>query len=130
MSSMPISILLIDDDTDDNFIHTRAIEKSGINAEVAVCIDGKQALEHLRNSENRPDIIFLDVNMPIMGGWELLENLSDQGIEVRTLILLSTSSSYGDETRANTESLITQKLPKPLTKEKILQVVEEHVERS
>ena len=82
MATDPISILLIDDDDNDNFFHKRAIDKSGLNCKVDICNGSIDALDYLQNKGQyahngsnypAPKIIFLDINMPKMNGWEFLD---------------------------------------------------------
>ena len=73
-------ILLIDDDDATNFIHQVIIKKAKIAEQVVTTLNGKQGLDFLTNSgkyHNKetplPSIVFLDINMPVMDGWEFME---------------------------------------------------------
>jgi CheY-like chemotaxis protein len=69
-------ILLIDDDSDDAELFSDAIEELRIDAVVVHFPDGNEALERLREREiPTPDIIFLDINMPQINGWECLREI-------------------------------------------------------
>ena len=67
---MPFSrnIFLIDDDEDDREIFKEALVDTQINVELFTAINGKEGLNKLEETETLPDVIFLDLNMPIMGG--------------------------------------------------------------
>src|SRR5688572_14604805 len=68
------SIMLIDDNPDDNFIHERAIKKINSESVVITKLSGADALSYLKSRETPcSDLIFLDINMPEMNGWEFLE---------------------------------------------------------
>lgn len=65
-------ILLIDDDEDDQFYFKEAIETINPYLQCDTAINGKIALDKLKVSSSLPDIIFLDLNMPIMNGFDFL----------------------------------------------------------
>jgi CheY-like chemotaxis protein len=65
-------IMLIDDNTDDNYFHERTIRKSGLQSIIIVMESAEAALEYLKakheHPDAHPDLIFLDINMPGMDG--------------------------------------------------------------
>src|ERR1700750_2590044 len=74
-------VLLIDDDEPTNFLNKMTLEQAGCTRIIRVAQSGQEALDYLRNcgpadgddpSEPCPDLIFLDINMPAMDGWEFL----------------------------------------------------------
>lgn len=91
-------ILLIDDDTDDRELFCEALATVD---PVIVCdyaIDGAEALLRLVNKElSEPDIIFLDINMPVMNGWQFLRKLKNEDAYKHIpVIVYSTSSNLRD----------------------------------
>jgi CheY-like chemotaxis protein len=68
-------IMLIDDDEDDQLIFTDAITELGDDVECIVAKNGYEAFEQLKTSAIQPSVIFLDLNMPVMNGFEFLELL-------------------------------------------------------
>jgi len=64
--------LLVDDSKATNFFNKTMITKTDCVEEIAIAKDGKEALEYIQKG-NIPEIIFLDINMPVMDGWEFLE---------------------------------------------------------
>ncbi len=118
-----ISTLLIDDDSDINYFHERAIKKFDPYIDVVIKTSGMAALEFLiskSNDNNAPDLIFLDINMPGMNGWEFLEkyNLLNKGFQNRTiLIMLTTSENPDDQEKAKSFNYVSDYITKPLTKE-------------
>lgn len=110
------SIMLIDDNKSDNFFHERAIRKYNTDIEIITYDSAELALNHLRENQNIPDIIFLDINMPGMTGWEFLEEYySTVNENKRSIVitLLSTSESLDEILRA--EKLGVYFKSKPLT---------------
>ena len=117
--------MLIDDDPDDNFLHTKAIKKINLDVNVVAIDNGKEALGHLtNNSLPYPDLIFLDINMYAMSGWEFLE-LYDKLNKVHPhpiLVMLSTSSHPADKLKAKQSGLVAEYVTKPLT-ELVLKII-------
>jgi CheY-like chemotaxis protein len=74
-------IMLIDDNEDDNFFHERVIRKSSYADIILVKQSALDALNYLKKDlleSEYPDLIFLDINMPAMNGWEFLEEFNQQ----------------------------------------------------
>ena len=67
-------ILLVDDDEATNFYNHYIFKKSAINCEIVMLENGLKALNYLKNIDV-PDIIFLDINMPVMDGIQFLEEV-------------------------------------------------------
>ncbi|SRR5258708_368818 len=99
MSSSSTRFLLIDDDTDDRELFSEAL--AAVDP-VIICdqaTDGAEAFSRLRNKEiSHPDIIFLDINMPVMNGWQFLSKLkSEDAFRHIPVIVYSTSSALKDK---------------------------------
>lgn len=126
MIEEPLHILIIDDDEINNFIAAKLIDKIPPKAQVSTCINGKQGIDYVRskltNQAEFPDIIFLDINMPLMNGWEFLEEFETfkNDINKRVIINMLSSSVYNDDiTKAETFDTVNKFISKPLTVEKI-----------
>ncbi len=123
-------IMLIDDNPDDNFFHEREIVKWNPNEIVVVRNSGQTALDYLKSSTKpQSDLIFLDINMPGMNGWEFLSaydklnpNLKSDAI----IIMLTTSDSEIDRLKAKSYPFVTAFVTKPLTREKIKKIDEDY----
>ena len=100
MSSKPIKILIVDDDEVDRQGIVRAFKKKKIINQIAECDNGKKALEILADMEG-PYIVLLDVNMPVMNGFECLEKIrKDPKLSKIIVFMLTTSHADEDKNRA------------------------------
>ena len=124
------SIMLIDDNPDDNFIHERAIKKINSESIITTKNSGVEALAYLKSMKSpHADLIFLDINMPEMNGWEFLAQYSklDKELQCKAIIIMLTTSDNADDiTRAKMQSLVTDFITKPLTKEKMSSICERY----
>jgi CheY-like chemotaxis protein len=122
---MPLidTVLLIDDDEINNMICTKIISKNDFATNVVACSSARQGLKYLQDAltdgaKPLPTVIFLDINMPVMNGWDFLDQykqlpgLADKGI---VLIMLSSSSSANDLSRAQGYPQVSDYITKPLT---------------
>mgnify|MGYP006137523289 FL=1 len=98
----PVHILLVEDNEGDILLTTEALEDSSINNTITVVKNGKQALDYLFQKEGyenalRPDLILLDINLPLKSGHEVLIELkSSEELKHIPIIMLTTSSSQND----------------------------------
>ncbi len=133
-------ILLIDDDEPTNFLNKMTLEQAGCTRHIRIAQSGQAALDYLRGSgpslpgsDNgpgpanpdacpRPDLIFLDINMPAMDGWEFLaqyRNLPPEKKADTVLIMLTTSLNPDDELRTRTIPEIAGFENKPLKQDRL-----------
>jgi len=114
--------MVIDDDKVNNFICTKIIEKSGLADNVITCQSAEEGLTHLRNAlvgqGAVPELIFLDLNMPVMSGWDFLEEYKNSFGEIApnvTLVVLSSSVYHEDINRAKSYVEVSEYMSKPIT---------------
>lgn len=124
------SILLIDDDPDDNFYHQIIINKMNIVDHIDVVINGIEAIAYLKDEQHvPPDLIFLDLNMPKMNGWEFLDQYKYLDIAQKAkvlIVILTTSANPDDIQRAKEIAEVTGFETKPLSQELLTEILEEH----
>ncbi len=125
-----LKVLLIDDDKINNFLNRSIIEKHcGNECVVSEFINPEEAFEFLKsckldNQANRPDVIFLDINMPEMSGFELLEKMKAENVclSPTKIYILSSSLDPNDIERSKSFESVTDFISKPLDKLKIEQI--------
>lgn len=116
-------ILLVDDDAVCNFITKTLLNQKGFENVQAV-ENGKEGMEYLAKNEP-PNLIFLDLNMPVMDGFEFLAHLTDTSVCPDTSILVLTSSSRKEDVQfATSFGNVIAYLEKPLTEKKVSEVVD------
>lgn len=124
------TIYIIDDDKLFVFLTRKSIEETNLATEIKEFGDGQIAIDHLKQicsqADLLPDIIFLDLSMPVMDGWEFLKEyteLEDKISKKIKLYVFSSSISPHDIERANTIKAVTDFIIKPLSKEKFIEVI-------
>ena len=117
-------ILCVDDDPITLMLYKMVIAKATLAETVIVAKNGQEALEYYENSENEnsyPELIFLDLNMPIMGGWEFLDNFTEKRFypinENTKIIVLSSTIDPRDIEKVKNYPMILDFISKPVTKE-------------
>jgi len=125
------TVMLVDDNDTDNFISKRIIEITKFSDNVIVKNSGKSALDYLIDNKESPDaipdIIFLDINMPIVDGFVFLyeyEKFSNSVKDKCRVIILSSSDNKRDIDKIVNNDFVIKFVTKPLT-EKTLEEIKE-----
>jgi CheY-like chemotaxis protein len=115
-------VMLVDDNDTDNFISKRIIEITKFAKRIEVKNSGKSALEYLErekyNAHNLPDIIFLDINMPIVDGFVFLFEFEMFPEELKNkckIVILSSSDNKRDIEKIVDNNYVVKFVTKPLT---------------
>ena len=124
-------ILLVDDDAATNYLHKRVVKDEGVAEEIVTADNGEVALKFLQQlaAENQPppELIFLDINMPVVNAWEFLEvyqHLPEAQKSKTVIVMLTTSLNPEDQTRAGEFAEIASFKFKPLDAEMLNEVLE------
>lgn len=116
-------ILIVDDDSVACFLLERALKKAGVSQHILVANNGEEALQILKQvclTETCPELILLDINMPVMNGFEFLEALQNSGLAALPLkIILLTSSSNPQDVERAKRYPVAAYLSKPITEDKL-----------
>lgn len=118
---MAYRLLQVDDDPVILFLHNKLFSKY-TNSKIEQFINGKEVLDYiLRNKDRNINfLLLLDINMPVMNGWEFMDEISKYGLKNKVnSIILTSSADNTDLAKSKTYSNIVHYIQKPLTKEKI-----------
>jgi CheY-like chemotaxis protein len=118
------TILCIDDDPITLMLCKMVITKASFSKEIVTAKNGEEALKYFNTLKtthsNKPQLIFLDLNMPVMGGWEFLDSFSTKDYsdynETKVIILSSTIDPE-DLEKSKKYSMVIDFLSKPISKE-------------
>jgi CheY-like chemotaxis protein len=126
------NLMLVDDDEIFVYLTKKTISQTSLVERIKEFDNGQDALDFLKHNRENPDrlpeVILLDLNMPIMDGWQFLEEFSalKPPIKNRVRIYICTSSiSPDDASRAKTMSEVTDFIIKPFTKDKLTEMIKE-----
>lgn len=123
------TLCVVDDDEIFQFLTRKVIEETGIVNQVKVFSNGLDAINYLKDGDGSkvlPDVIFLDLNMPVMDGWEFLEAYKQlqSGLEKPIPIyIISSSIAPTDVQKAKANSAVKDYIIKPFTKDKFVDTV-------
>jgi CheY-like chemotaxis protein len=130
-------ILLIDDNPADNYYHDFIIKETGMCNIIKVALNGIEALSYLKKSSEisqpelfpAPDILFLDINMPRMNGFEFLkeyEKLDNKLKSFIQVIVLTSSPNPDDQKKALAFTDVKEFHVKPLSIELLEEIIERY----
>lgn len=128
------SVFLIDDDEISNFLNKILIKNLGLDVEVFTAGNGREALNNLEErtigatgESITPCLLILDINMPVMNGWQFLEafdkRFSEEIKKNITIVMITVSEDERDIIRATNNSLVMDYIHKPLSDEKLLEIM-------
>lgn len=120
--------MLIDDSEIDNFINQKMMEGHGFSDRIYVHTSSKSALEFMKSLQSTglqikellPSVIFLDINMPIMDGYQFIEEFEKMGKEITSnckIVMLTSSINPADVEKSKGIPAISLYINKPLTRE-------------
>ncbi|HMP98820.1 MAG TPA: response regulator [Cyclobacteriaceae bacterium] len=127
-------VLLIDDDEATNFYHSIVVEEECERVHIQAVKSAKEGLDYLLRrgsyaNSPKPGIIFLDINMPGMSGWDFLNKyieLSEDIHQRAVVAMLTTSVNPDDQEKAKSIPLVKEFVHKPLTNETFRKILNEN----
>ncbi|WP_162418354.1 response regulator [Cyclobacterium roseum] len=130
MSSIK-NLTLIDDDEVFIYLTRKTLNKTNLVDHIRVFENGLEALNFIKNNldnqDELPEVIFLDLSMPIMDGWQFLQEFSKLKLDPKktiTIYICSSSISPDDVARAKSNSEVSDFIFKPITAEKLYDIVD------
>jgi CheY-like chemotaxis protein len=133
MDKVKLNILLVDDDNINNYVSENIIKKMNIAGHIEKKLNGKEALEYIkeespRNGEDKqPDLILIDINMPIMDGLEFLEAFNNISKKNKIVVYLMHTAPLTPMQKQRIDRIyLSGNIEKPLTKEKLSVILESH----
>lgn len=124
------TIVIIDDDKIFHVLTRRILEKAGLADEILEFYDGREALIYLQNNLSDtlkfPDLIFLDIEMPFMDGWQFLDEYSSLiSTKAVSIYIVSSSISALDYERSQHYKTVKGFIIKPFRLEKMMEILTE-----
>ncbi|TKC12065.1 response regulator [Pedobacter polaris] len=130
MLDTKINLLVIDDDDINIFIIKKIVEKTGFDIEMTSKSNGQQAIDFLKdviaNDRPIPHLILIDINMPVMNGWEFVEAYASLAITQKVdLYILSSSVYENDIERTKSYTSVKGFISKPLSMERLTELIKD-----
>ena len=125
-------VLLIDDNPADNFLHEMLLMDIGVAEQVDAVSNGQEALDYIKacaGPQQLPELICVDINMPVMDGWEFLDaydRLPEQQKSGVVVMMISTTLNPSDMAAAEQRDSIAKFVRKPLTEESMRELLDTH----
>lgn len=125
-----INLLVIDDDDINIFIIKKIVEKTGYEAQMVAKTNGKLAIDYIKelidHQQPLPDLILIDINMPVLNGWEFLEAYETLSVQENIDMYMLSSSVYeNDIEKAKTYKTVKGFISKPLSIERLIELFED-----
>ncbi len=132
------SVFLIDDDEISNFLNKLLLKNLGLDIDVHTAVNGREALSYLEDKNIgqkgedgfTPALLILDINMPLMNGWQFLEafdkRYSDEIKKKIVIVMITVSEDERDILRASNNYLVKDYIQKPLSEDRLIEILEKY----
>jgi len=123
-----LNLLVIDDDDINIFIIKKIVEKTGFDIDMVARNNGQQAIDYINETiaQNNPlpQLVLIDINMPVMNGWEFIEAYEMLNIEQKVDMYILSSSVYeNDIEKTKSYKAVKGFISKPLSMERLTELV-------
>lgn len=116
-------VYFVDDDPLSNKFNTMLIRKIHPDVEIITFINAEEALNKLKEKDApKPEVIFLDLNMPVMNGWDFMDEFKKLDLNIE-IVILTSSNDASDKKKAKEHTEVKDFVVKPLTKETFMGLV-------
>ena len=122
-------ILLVDDEDDCNFVTKLVLKRAGFTGRLTCYTSANEALAHMRSGRDLPDIMFVDINMPAVNGFEFLSTCESEGLlpnDLTSVVMFSSSNRPSDLERALSFSSVIGYVEKALSVDSFEGVLRDH----
>jgi two-component SAPR family response regulator len=123
------TILVVDDDKIYQLLCKQILRNAQVARNIESCLSAEEGIDLLKSGTHLPELIFLDINMPGMNGWDFLEAFKrlDEKIRSRVkIVMLSSSVFAADKIKAGTYQEVTDYVVKPLTIQRAQEIVQKY----
>lgn len=117
MTSKTFKTLIIDDDPVFQMIATKLVQRAELDEQPLTFANGKECLDYLQSVQPKPDncLLLLDINMPVMDGWQFLDALKkDESMNDYRVIMVTSSTNESDQEKAEQYEQVKGFIIKPL----------------
>lgn len=118
--------MLVDDDPDTNMYNEIVLNQMNASENIIIFQNGKDALKYIVEKEDRIDLILLDINMPVMNGWQFVEEYEKLDKKKQTaiiVVMLTSSINIDDKLKAEAFNSVKKFINKPLTPQLIKEIL-------
>ena len=127
MMDSKINLLVIDDDDINIFIIKKIVEKTGYNVDMTAKTNGQLAIDYVKeiiDTPNFPNLILIDINMPVLNGWEFIEAYELLGNTRKVDMYMLSSSVYeNDIEKAKSYKTVKGFISKPLSIDRLIELL-------
>ena len=127
-----LHIMILDDEDDYHLITRMMLKKAGFQGRLSAYMEPKEAMDHLLDPDDQPDLLFVDINMPATNGFQFLEACCKHTLihpEKTMVIMCSSSNRPVDMEMARGVGCVHEYIEKPLTAEQFLRFAAEQAQR-
>jgi len=126
--SSKINLLVIDDDDINIFIISKIVEKTGYDVDICAKHNGQLAIDYIKdllaNHKDLPDLVLIDINMPILNGWEFIEAFEALDLKAdNDMYMLSSSVYENDIEKAKSYKSVKGFISKPLSIDRLKELL-------
>lgn len=125
-------ILVVDDEDDCNFVTRLVLRKAGFTGRITCFTIAEEALDHMRRRADTPDLLFVDINMPRVNGFQFLEICEEESLlpnGLTSVVMFSSSNRPMDLERALSYRSVNGYVEKALSVESFTKVLNDHMNR-